>query len=80
MLFSYDLVKAVERALIFKWNLNKIIYDNKEFLIEKIYKNSFILYYIQEYTLKHDQRKKILQKYVTILLTRWCSILLNHPN
>ena len=58
MLFSYDLVNAVELALLFKWSLNKTIYDNKQFLIEDIYKNSFVVYYIQEYILKHDERKK----------------------
>ena len=51
MLFSYDLVNAVELALLFKWSLNKTIYDNKQFLIEDIYKNPFVVYYIQEYIL-----------------------------
>ena len=58
MLFSYDLVNAVELSLLFKWSLNKTIYDNKQFLIEDIYKNPFVVYYIQEYILKHDERKK----------------------
>ena len=58
MLFSYDLVNAVELSLLFKWSLNKTIYDNKQFLIEGIYKNPFVVYYIQEYILKHDERKK----------------------
>ena len=58
MLFSYDLVNTVELSLLFKWSLNKTIYDNKQFLIEDIYKNPFVVYYIQEYILKHDERKK----------------------
>jgi hypothetical protein len=62
MLFSYDLVNAVELSLLFKWSLNKTIYGNKQFLIEDIYKNPFVVYYIQEYILKHDERKKSFSK------------------